>query len=179
MDDEITLSTTELQVISELDSRLFGFVKLNEEQHARKKGIARKAIQYLERVVVQAHLQESRRKEEQKEERKGFVVDPKTYVKLGHLHLLLEDWSKALSAYQKYFRYWSFLSTHTKLAQAGEELLEGLRVPVWAGPRLLQVQLLPLGHHGLPAGPLYRPGLYKVNIFLKMVCQSINNFQSK
>ena len=38
------------------------------------------------------------------------MVDPKTYVKLGHLHLLLEDWSKALSAYQKYFKlaknYW-------------------------------------------------------------------------
>ena len=165
MDDEITLSTTELQVISELDSRLFEFVKLNEEQHARKKGIARKAIQYLERVVVQAHLQESRRKEEQKEERKGFVVDPKTYVKLGHLHLLQEDWSKALSAYQKYFRYGSYLFSYTKLVQAGEELLEGLRVPVRAGPRLFQVQLLPLGHHGFPAGPLYRPGLYKVNIF--------------
>ena len=104
MDDDITLSTTELQVISELDSQLFGFVKLNEEQHAKKKAIAKKAIQYLERVVVQAHLQESKRKDEQKEGRQGFVVDPKTYVKLGHLHLLLEDWSKALSAYQNYFR---------------------------------------------------------------------------
>jgi histone demethylase len=108
MDDEITLSTTELQVISELDSKLFGFVKLNEEQHAKKKAIARKSIQYLERVVVQAHLQESKRKEDQKKE--GFVVDPKTYVKLGHLHLLLEDWSKALSAYQKYFRYFRIFS---------------------------------------------------------------------
>lgn len=111
MDDDITLSTTELQVISELDSRLFGFVKLNEEQHARKKAIAKKAIQYLERVIVQAHLQESRKrddpnrkKDDPKEAWKGFVVDPKTFVKLGHLHLLLEDWSKALSAYQKYFR---------------------------------------------------------------------------
>jgi histone demethylase len=99
MDDKITLSTTELQIISELDSRLFGFVKLNEEQHAKKKEIARKAIVYLERVVVQTHLQESLT-----ENRKGFVLDPKTFVKLGHLHLLLEDWNKALSAYQKYFR---------------------------------------------------------------------------
>ena len=78
MDDDITLSTTELQVISELDSQLFGFVKLNEDQHAKKKAIAKKAIQYLERVVVQAHLQESKRKDEQKEGRQGFVVDPKT-----------------------------------------------------------------------------------------------------
>ena len=42
MDDDITLSTTELQVISELDSQLFGFVKLNEDQHAKKKAIAKK-----------------------------------------------------------------------------------------------------------------------------------------
>jgi len=108
MDDEITLSTTELQLISELDARQFGFVKLNEEVHAKKKATAIKAIQYLERVVVQAHIQDRKRQNESS--RQGFIVDPKTYVKLGHLHLLLEDWSKALSAYQKYFKlvknYW-------------------------------------------------------------------------
>ena len=37
MDQEITLSTVDLQVLSELDSRQFGFVKLNEEIHAKKK----------------------------------------------------------------------------------------------------------------------------------------------
>jgi histone demethylase len=31
-------------------------------------------------------------------------VEPRTYTKLGHLHLLLGDYAKALSAYQKYFR---------------------------------------------------------------------------
>ena len=30
-------------------------------------------------------------------------VDPKIYCKLGHMHLLLEDYSKSLSAYQKYY----------------------------------------------------------------------------
>ncbi|XP_058124387.1 histone demethylase UTY [Anopheles coustani] len=30
-------------------------------------------------------------------------IDPKTYCKLGHFHLLLEDYEKALSAYQKYY----------------------------------------------------------------------------
>ena len=109
MDQELTLSTVELQVLSELDSKQFGFIKLNEDIHAKKKAVALKAIQYLERVIVQSNIQE-RKKESGESGRHGFSVDPKTYVKLGHLHLLLEDWSKSLSAYQKYFKlsknYW-------------------------------------------------------------------------
>ena len=108
MDQEITLSTVDLQVLSELDSRQFGFVKLNEEVHSKKKAVALRAIQYLERVIVQANIQE--RKKPNNSSRQGFLVHPETYVKLGHLHLLLEDWSKALSAYQKFFKlsksYW-------------------------------------------------------------------------
>uniref|UniRef100_A0A182YSS2 TPR_REGION domain-containing protein n=1 Tax=Anopheles stephensi TaxID=30069 RepID=A0A182YSS2_ANOST len=34
---------------------------------------------------------------------KDISIDPKTYCKLGHFHLLLEDYEKALSAYQKYY----------------------------------------------------------------------------
>uniref|UniRef100_A0A182F2N7 TPR_REGION domain-containing protein n=1 Tax=Anopheles albimanus TaxID=7167 RepID=A0A182F2N7_ANOAL len=34
---------------------------------------------------------------------KDINIDPKTYCKLGHFHLLLEDYEKALSAYQKYY----------------------------------------------------------------------------
>uniref|UniRef100_A0A182K039 TPR_REGION domain-containing protein n=1 Tax=Anopheles christyi TaxID=43041 RepID=A0A182K039_9DIPT len=34
---------------------------------------------------------------------KNINIDPKTYCKLGHFHLLLEDYEKALSAYQKYY----------------------------------------------------------------------------
>uniref|UniRef100_A0A182NB27 TPR_REGION domain-containing protein n=1 Tax=Anopheles dirus TaxID=7168 RepID=A0A182NB27_9DIPT len=37
------------------------------------------------------------------DEDKDISIDPKTYCKLGHFHLLLEDYEKALSAYQKYF----------------------------------------------------------------------------
>uniref|UniRef100_A0A182QBY3 Uncharacterized protein n=1 Tax=Anopheles farauti TaxID=69004 RepID=A0A182QBY3_9DIPT len=36
-------------------------------------------------------------------EDKDINIDPKTYCKLGHFHLLLEDYEKALSAYQKYY----------------------------------------------------------------------------
>ena len=61
MEQEITLSTVDLQVLSELDSRQFGFVKLNDEAHANKKEVAIKAIQYLERVIVQANIQERKK----------------------------------------------------------------------------------------------------------------------
>ncbi|KAL1390372.1 hypothetical protein pipiens_012395 [Culex pipiens pipiens] len=41
---------------------------------------------------------------------KEINIDPKTYCKLGHFHLLLEDYDKALSAYQKFYAlksdYW-------------------------------------------------------------------------
>uniref|UniRef100_A0A182JCV5 TPR_REGION domain-containing protein n=1 Tax=Anopheles atroparvus TaxID=41427 RepID=A0A182JCV5_ANOAO len=36
-------------------------------------------------------------------EKDSISIDPKTYCKLGHFHLLLEDYEKALSAYQKYY----------------------------------------------------------------------------
>ncbi|XP_037903545.1 histone demethylase UTY isoform X2 [Hermetia illucens] len=43
-------------------------------------------------------------------ESEAINIDPRTYCKLGHFHLLLEDFPKALSAYQKYFNlkpvYW-------------------------------------------------------------------------
>lgn len=41
---------------------------------------------------------------------KEINIDPKTFCKLGHFHLLQEDFNKALSAYQKYYSlktdYW-------------------------------------------------------------------------
>uniref|UniRef100_A0A182MSB9 Uncharacterized protein n=1 Tax=Anopheles culicifacies TaxID=139723 RepID=A0A182MSB9_9DIPT len=44
------------------------------------------------------------------DDEKDINIDPKTYCKLGHFHLLLEDYEKALSAYQKYYAlkpdYW-------------------------------------------------------------------------
>ena len=102
MDKEFLLSSVDLQVLGELDSRQFGFLKLREPKNEKKKIAALKAIQYLERLIIQSNIQE--RRMEHDSGRPGFNVDPRTYVKLGHLHLLLEDWSKALSAYQMYFK---------------------------------------------------------------------------
>ena len=57
MEDNITLTINELQIVAELDSRLFGFLKLNDEVNVVKKAAANKAILYLERVLVQANIQ--------------------------------------------------------------------------------------------------------------------------
>ena len=47
MDQETTLSADDLPVLNQLDSRLFGIVKLNEDIHASKKAVALKAIRYI------------------------------------------------------------------------------------------------------------------------------------
>ncbi|KAK9507660.1 hypothetical protein O3M35_007468 [Rhynocoris fuscipes] len=61
-------------------------------------------------MLMQAQEEKERKKELGKEESndnsiKDCVdIDPKTYCKLGHFHLLLEDYAKAMSAYQKFFK---------------------------------------------------------------------------
>jgi len=44
MEDNIVVSTNELQILSELDARQFGFIRLTEEAHAAKKTAALKAM---------------------------------------------------------------------------------------------------------------------------------------
>ncbi|XP_011176243.1 histone demethylase UTY isoform X1 [Solenopsis invicta] len=119
--DDINFTPQELQTLSELDSRQFGFLKLNSPEQAKKKALVVRAIKYLERMLVQAQAEKQRRKadstkacpddpKESEDEDKGISIDPKTYCKLGHFHLLLEDYSKAMSAYQKFYSlkgdYW-------------------------------------------------------------------------
>ncbi|XP_076685669.1 utx histone demethylase isoform X1 [Andrena cerasifolii] len=118
--DDINLTPQELQILSELDSRQFGFLKLNSPEQVKKKALVVRAIKYLERMLVQAQAEKQRRKADSTkmnldelkddEEDKGISIDPKTYCKLGHFHLLLEDYSKAMSAYQKFYSlkgdYW-------------------------------------------------------------------------
>lgn len=118
--DDINLTPQELQILSELDSRQFGFLKLNSPEQTKKKALVVRAIKYLERMLVQAQAENQRRKADSTkmnpdelkddDEDKGISIDPKTYCKLGHFHLLLEDYSKAMSAYQKFYSlkgdYW-------------------------------------------------------------------------
>ena len=105
-DSQGTLTTVELQVLSELDSTQFGFVRLNEEANARKKSLVLKAIKYLERFIVRSRERQRRAAAEPNNNGKNRPneINPSLYCKLGHLHLLLENFSKALSAYQTFFK---------------------------------------------------------------------------
>ena len=105
-DSSVTLTTVELQVLSELDSTQFGFVRLNEEVNSRKKSLVLKAIKYLERFIVRSRERQRRADAEPNNNGKNRPndVSPTLYCKLGHLHLLLENFSKALSAYQMFFK---------------------------------------------------------------------------
>ena len=105
-DSQGSLTTVELQVLSELDSTQFGFVRLNEDINARKKSLVVKAIKYLERFIVRSKERQRRAAAEPNNNGKNRPneINPSLYCKLGHLHLLLENFSKALSAYQTFFR---------------------------------------------------------------------------
>lgn len=50
---EINLTPQELQILSELDSRQFGFLKLNTPEQATKKELVSKAVKYLEQMLIQ------------------------------------------------------------------------------------------------------------------------------
>lgn len=59
------------------------------------------AIDYLDRILIQAQKQktdgillEKPKNEEFFDADKEINVDPKTYCKLGHFHLLLEEYAK-------------------------------------------------------------------------------------
>jgi hypothetical protein len=58
--EQLTLSTIELQLLSEIDSRQFGFLKLTDESNVRKKSIVTKAVKYLERFIVRARERQRR-----------------------------------------------------------------------------------------------------------------------
>ena len=105
--EPVTLTIGDLQVLSDLDSKQFGFLHLSEESNSRKKSVVLKAINYMERVIVRTRERYRNKQDGENNSTNNRLspdVDPKIYCKLGHLHLLLEDYSKALSAYQKYMR---------------------------------------------------------------------------
>ncbi|XP_032612399.2 histone demethylase UTY isoform X16 [Hylobates moloch] len=93
--EEVSLSLTveEREALGGMDSRLFGFVRLHEDG-ARTKTLLGKAVHCYESLILKAEGK----------------VDSDFFCQLGHFNLLLEDYSKALSAYQRYYSlqadYW-------------------------------------------------------------------------
>ncbi|XP_077436663.1 lysine-specific demethylase 6A isoform X2 [Vanacampus margaritifer] len=92
-EDFPTLTTQEKDSLLGIDSSLFGFHRLQEDG-ARTKALLLKAVRCYNALILKAEGK----------------VDPDIFCQLGHFHLLLEDYPKALSAYQRYFSlqpdYW-------------------------------------------------------------------------
>ncbi|CAG9855158.1 unnamed protein product [Phyllotreta striolata] len=102
--DDITMTAQELHILSELDSRQYGFLLLNQPENGSKKALVQKAVKYLQLMVMQARRQQKAKENDTANQGKNISIDPKTWVKLGHFHLLLEDYRKALSAYQMFYK---------------------------------------------------------------------------
>ncbi|XP_071076518.1 lysine-specific demethylase 6A-like isoform X3 [Desmodus rotundus] len=92
-DGAVSLTSEEKEVLGGLDSRLFGFIRLHEDG-ARTKTLLGKAVRYYESLILKAEGK----------------VESDFFCQLGHFNLLLEDYPKALSAYQRYHNlqsdYW-------------------------------------------------------------------------
>ncbi|CAC5370577.1 UTX [Mytilus coruscus] len=76
-------------------NRDFGFVKLNLPEEATKRAVVEKGIKYYEQLI--------RQKIKKGTDTTESDVDPNVYCSLGHLLLLLEQYPKALSAYQRFY----------------------------------------------------------------------------
>uniref|UniRef100_A0A3Q3FLK0 [histone H3]-trimethyl-L-lysine(27) demethylase n=1 Tax=Kryptolebias marmoratus TaxID=37003 RepID=A0A3Q3FLK0_KRYMA len=87
------LTAQEKEILVGIDSSLFGFHGLQEDG-ARTKALLLKAVSCYDALILKAEGK----------------VDPDVFCQLGHFNLLLEDYPKALSAYQRYFSlqpdYW-------------------------------------------------------------------------
>ncbi|XP_008198595.1 lysine-specific demethylase 6A isoform X2 [Tribolium castaneum] len=106
--DDISMTAQELHILSELDSRQYGFLLLHQPENEKKRELVLKAVKYLQLMVVQARRQQKVQDENEpnnyQQISKKISIDPKTWVKLGHFHLLLEEYRKALSAYQMFYK---------------------------------------------------------------------------
>uniref|UniRef100_A0A8D3E6Y9 [histone H3]-trimethyl-L-lysine(27) demethylase n=1 Tax=Scophthalmus maximus TaxID=52904 RepID=A0A8D3E6Y9_SCOMX len=92
-EDFPTLTAPERDSLVGIDSSLFGFQKLHEDG-ARTKALLMKAVRCYDSLILKAEGK----------------VEPELFCQLGHFNLLLEDYPKALSAYQRYYSlqsdYW-------------------------------------------------------------------------
>ncbi|XP_057192975.1 lysine-specific demethylase 6A isoform X1 [Triplophysa rosa] len=87
------LAPQEKERLAGIDSALFGFQRLHEDG-ARTKALLLKAVRCYDVYILKAEGK----------------VEPEVFCHLGHFNLLLEDYPKALSAYQRYYSlqsdYW-------------------------------------------------------------------------
>ncbi|KAL5004976.1 hypothetical protein ScPMuIL_018432, partial [Solemya velum] len=99
---EVTLSPEERQQLAEYDSCLFGFLKLDSSDAAQKKSLLEKGVAYYEQMI-RLHIKQNILTESS-DESKEMKIEPVIFCHLGHLLLLLEQFPKAMSAYQKFYQ---------------------------------------------------------------------------
>ncbi|XP_064800049.1 lysine-specific demethylase 6A-like isoform X6 [Oncorhynchus masou masou] len=91
--DFLKLTAQERDSLVKIDSSLFGFQRLHEDG-ARTKALLLKAVSCYDSAILKSEGK----------------VEPEMFCQLGHFNLLLEDYPKALSAYQRYYSlqsdYW-------------------------------------------------------------------------
>ncbi|KAB5577050.1 hypothetical protein PHYPO_G00205510 [Pangasianodon hypophthalmus] len=87
------LTAEERECLAGVDSSLFGFQRLHEDG-ARTKALLLKAIRCYDAYILKSEGK----------------VEPEVFCQLGHFNLLLDNYPKALSAYQRYYSlqsdYW-------------------------------------------------------------------------
>ncbi|KAJ8031196.1 Histone demethylase UTY [Holothuria leucospilota] len=93
--EAMVLNSSELERLNDYDSRLFGFLNLEADENTGVKNLLDKAVQYYDQQLKTPEKHN---------------LDLSVLCRLGHFHLLLGDYTKALSAYQKFFTlqpdYW-------------------------------------------------------------------------
>jgi len=87
-----SITNQEQELLQSYDSRLFGFMRWFEPicegaQSINHGSLLKKGIHFLETKL----------------KAEGKQADPRIFCQLGHFHLLLEDFKKAMSAYQRFF----------------------------------------------------------------------------
>ncbi|XP_052783608.1 lysine-specific demethylase 6A-like isoform X1 [Mya arenaria] len=93
----LELTQDERQQLLKFDSCSFGFLKLDKPEEASTKCLLEKGVKFYEFVIKTAV---------KKAKRDGGKpqIEAAIFCRLGHLLLLLEQYEKALSAYQKYYQ---------------------------------------------------------------------------
>ncbi|KAI1285969.1 Lysine-specific demethylase 6A [Halotydeus destructor] len=94
--EEATLGQQEMAALSIVDSTFFGHFRVDNPINIKLKHLLLKAVRYLETILSQNSDKSSSSLSESS-------VDHRLYCKIGHFYLLLENYAKALSAYQKHF----------------------------------------------------------------------------
>ncbi|TRY94020.1 hypothetical protein DNTS_029589 [Danionella cerebrum] len=111
------LTPQERERLANIDSTLFGFQRLHEDG-ARTKALLLKAVRCYDVYILKAEGK----------------VEPEVFCQLGHFNLLLEDYPKALSAYQRYYSLQPVQSTPSDAQSGQRRAIKAFQEVVYVDP---------------------------------------------